>query len=281
MKCTDLWYIIIVLWDSSEQAAILSSETPEPRRKGQRNEMRMIARAAEVLRALADGKGSLSLGQIAKASGLPRSSVQRLVGALEAEGFVTTQAGQVGVRLGRELVRLGSAVHANLRSLIRPHLQELHAATKDTVDLSLVMDGTPIVVDQITSTAALRVVSFVGRPLPLHATASGKAHLMAMSKGEAEQLLVEPLHAFTARTMTSVPKLLKLADTLAEAGFGYDHDEFDDGVSALALPIQTAGSDNYAIAVSMPSKRFADRLPMLREALRRAQHGIERALGVM
>ncbi|MFO1033273.1 MAG: IclR family transcriptional regulator [Hyphomicrobiales bacterium] len=256
-----------------------SAATAEPK-KGQRNEMRMIARAADVMRALAQGSGNMSLGQIAKATKLPRSTVQRLVGALEAEGFVATQAGQTGVRLGRELVRLGSAVHANLRSIIRPHLQELHARTKDTVDLSLIMDGVPIVVDQITSTASLRVVSFVGRPLPLHATASGKAHLMNMAREEAERLMAEPLRAFTSHTVTSAQQILKLAGTLPEGAFGYDREEFDEGVCAIALPIQTHGSDNYAIALSMPSKRFSDRLPVLREALRLAQRRIELALGV-
>jgi IclR family transcriptional regulator, acetate operon repressor len=251
-----------------------------PAKKGQRNEMRMIARAAAVLRALADGSGNMSLGQIAKAADLPRSSVQRIVGALEAEGFVSTQAGQNGVRLGRELVRLGSAVQSNLRTLIRPHLQELHARTKDTVDLTLLMDGIPIVVDQISSTASLRVVSFVGRPLPLHATASGKCHMMNMSPSEAESLLQEPLKAFTSHTITARPALLKFADTLANADFAYDREEYDDGICAIALPIQTFSSDNYALAISMPSKRFTERLPELRAALRLAQRSIETALGI-
>lgn len=248
--------------------------------KGRRNEMRMISRAAEVLRALADRPGNMSLGQISKATGLPRSTVQRLVGALEAEGFVSTQAGERGVCLGRELVRLGAAVQADLRALFRPFLQELHARTKDTVDLTLLMDGVPIVVDQISSTNALRVVSFVGRPLPLHATASGKAHLAALPRNRAAEYLQAPLRAFTSHTITSASQLLKLADTLAEDEYGYDREEFDDGVCALALPIQTLGTDNYAIALSMPSMRFSERLPLLREALRQAQRGIERALGV-
>lgn len=265
-----------------EGVATLSSHEEEvpAARKGQRNEMRTIARAVSVLRALADGTGNLSLGQLAKATGLPRSSIQRVVGAMEAEGLVTTQAGQTGVRLGRELVRLGSAVQANTRALIRPHLQELHNTTKDTVDLTLLMDGIPIVVDQISSTAALRVVSFVGRPLPLHATASGKCHVMNMARPQAQSLLRAPLHAFTPNTQISVDKLLKLADTAAEREFGYDREEFDDGVCAIALPIQTSGTDNYAVAISMPSKRFATRLPQLREALRTAQLGIEAALGI-
>lgn len=255
-------------------------KAPAPARKGPRNEMRMISRAAEVLRALAGNSGNMSLGQIAKATGLPRSTVQRLVGALAAEGFVASQAGEAGVSLGGELVRLGAAVQSDLRTLFRPFLQDLHARTKDTVDLTLLMDNVPVVVDQISSTNALRVVSFIGRPLPLHATASGKAHLMAMPRDQAAACLKMPLHAFTSHTMTALPQLLKLADTLSEDEFGYDREEFDIGVSALALPVQTRGSGNYAIAVSMPSLRFADRLPLLREALRQAQRGIERTLGV-
>lgn len=260
------------------EAAILSID-PVMAKKGQRNEMRTIARAVSVLRALADGSGNLSLGQIAKITNLPRSSVQRIVGAMEAEGLVTTQAGQMGVRLGRELVRFGSAVQSNLRSFIRPHLQELHSRTKDTVDLTLLMDGIPIVVDQISSTASLRVVSFVGRPLPLHATASGKCHLMNMTRAEALTLLQGPLKAFTSHTITSVSQLAKFAESIADSEFGYDREEYDDGVSAIALPIQTFGTDNYAVAVSMPSKRFAERLPQLRESLRMAQRGIEDAIG--
>jgi IclR family transcriptional regulator, acetate operon repressor len=254
---------------------------PKPARKGQRNEMRMITRAASVLRALAASSGSLSLGQIAKASGLPRSSVQRIVGALETERFVTTQAGQTGVRLGREIIRIGSAVQANLRGLIRPHLQELHNQTKDTVDLTLLMDDTPIVVDQISSTASLRVVSFVGRPLPLHATASGLCHLSNMAESDMAAYLREPLHAFTPHTTTSPAALAKRINAIVKGDFGYDKDEYEEGICAIALPIPTIGSENYAVAISMPSKRFTERLPQLREALRMAQRSIETALGTI
>lgn len=247
--------------------------------KGQRNEMRMITRATGILRALADTPTGLSLGQIAKATGLPRSSVQRIVGALEAEGFASTQAGLAGVRLGRELVRLGAAVHANLRTLFRPHLQDLHARTQDTVDLTLMMDGVPVVVDQITSAAALRVVSFVGRPLPLHATASGKAHLMAMTKAEAMNLLNGSLRTYTSNTTTSVADLMRFAELPPTGDFAFDREEFEDGVSAIGLPVHTGTPDNYAVAVSMPSKRLHDRLPLLRDALRQCRRHLELAAG--
>ena len=253
----------------------------EPVRKGQRNEMRMIARAAQVLRVLADQPSGLSLGQIAKAASLPRSTVQRLVGALEAERLVATRTGHQGVRLGSELVRLGAAVHANLRTLFRPALQKLHMTTNDTVDLTLLTDGVPVVIDQITSTAALRAVSFVGRPLPLHCTASGKAHLSALTKEEAEFLLTPPLKVFSPRTQTETSELLKLAGTAHLDEFQLDQEEFDLGISAIALPIATPGFDNYAVAVSMPSNRFEHRLSNLRTALKTCQREMELAAGAI
>ena len=259
----------------------MSREPGDTPRKDQRNEMRMISRAAEVLRALADEPAGLSLGQFARATGLARSTVQRLVGALEAEGFAATRPGLPGVKLGAELVRLGSAVHANLRSLFRPFLQELNHQTRDTVDLTLVMNGLPVVIDQISSTASLRVVSFVGRPLPLHCTASGKAHISAMTRAEAEALLSPPLKSFTPRTLTDPRILLKLAGNAHEGEFHLDQEEFDEGICAIALPVNTAGPDNYAVAVSMPATRFRSRLPQLREALKTCQRDMEAAAGAV
>ena len=157
--------------------------------KGARNEMRMITRAVAVLRALADQPGGLSFGQIAKATGLARATVQRLVGALESERLVSTHAGVVGVRLGVELARLGAAVHAEARRLFRPHLEDLHARVEETIDLTKLVGGEAIMIEQIASPRALRVVSQVGQALPLHCTASGKAHLTQMSLAEAEREL--------------------------------------------------------------------------------------------
>jgi IclR family transcriptional regulator, acetate operon repressor len=221
------------------------STSPAP--KGQRNEMRLIARAAEILRALAASQSHLSLGQLSKATGLPRSSVQRLVGALEVEGFISSEAGQVGVTLGIEILRLGASVQSSLRERFRPHLQALQLNTNDTIDLTLLMDGTPIVVDQISSTSALRVVSFIGRPLPLATTASGRAHMASENR---------------------------IND------FFYDHEDYEEGVCAIAMTLRTLKNENYAVAISMPAKRFKERLPFLRERLSHCHRNLRHVAGL-
>lgn len=247
--------------------------------KGQRNEMRMISRAAEILRALADRPEGLSLGQIAKATGVARSSVQRIVGALEAEGFASTSAGRPGVRLGVELARLGAAVYKDVHGLFRPHLEALHARVHATLDLTLLLDGGAVVIEQIASPAALRVVSHVGRPLPIHCSASGKAHLMKASREQAASLLVSPLKRFTPNTPTLVKDLMAFADTADTDQFAFDREEYAEGVCAIALPIRGIAGGNYALALSMPTQQFVNRVPLLSRELRRCQAAIERAAG--
>lgn len=68
--------------------------------------------------------------------------------------------------------------------------------------------------------------------------------------------------------------------TVSDGDFAYDHEEYEEGVCAIALPVQTLSLDNYALALSMPSRRFQDRLPLLREALAQAKRAIEAAAGV-
>ena len=71
--------------------------------QGSGNNVRVITRAAQILRVLKSDDRGLSLGEIAERIGLPRSTVQRLVNALIAEGFVVASASGSGLRLGLEI----------------------------------------------------------------------------------------------------------------------------------------------------------------------------------
>ncbi|MDX5494183.1 MAG: helix-turn-helix domain-containing protein, partial [Alphaproteobacteria bacterium] len=77
--------------------------------KDQQGGIQVIARAAAILRALARRPGGMSLGDIAAAVSLPRSTVQRIADALAAEGLVLTASSARGVRLGPALLSLAAA----------------------------------------------------------------------------------------------------------------------------------------------------------------------------
>ena len=77
--------------------------------------VQVIARAANVLRALEGRPDGLSLGQIAKEVGLARSTVQRIVAALAQEDFVVEAQPGRGVRIGPGLARIASSLEFECR----------------------------------------------------------------------------------------------------------------------------------------------------------------------
>ena len=255
----------------SEKAAEVAPAKPVP------NEMRLIGRAAAILRTLSDHPSGMSLGQIAKETGLARATVQRVVGALRAEKLIVHGGLDAGIRLGPEMARIAASVHRNITTLCRPIMERMNAVVKDTVDLTMLQENSAVVIDQVLAARALRVVSHIGTALPLHCTASGKAHLSQLDEQQASLALSSPLRRYTRNTITSVKEITRL---VATEEFFVDDEEFADGVCAIALPIRGLANGNYAIAVSLPKQHFETQRDNIRKALRRCRNDIERIAGV-
>src|SRR5215469_13959490 len=102
--------------------------------------VQVIARAAEILRALKGHPEGLSLSHIAREVGLARSTVHRIVNALAAEDFVTAASPHGRIRLGLGLTPLAAWVNSELRDLFHPYMERLSREVDETVDLA-VLDG--------------------------------------------------------------------------------------------------------------------------------------------
>ncbi len=224
----------------------------------EKGEMRLIARAAAILRALADRPTGASLGELAKATGLARSTVQRVVDALAVERLVSAAANASGIKLGVEIARLAAFVQSGPREQFRPYMDELMSRVQETVDLTILDDsGAVVVIDQLASTYSLRVVSHVGQRLPLIGSASGKAHLAQLDPGERRALVAPAVSRLTARTRTDVADILDDIESSAQRGYFLDEEEYSEGVCAVAISAPLPGAGNFAIAIPMPASRFA------------------------
>jgi DNA-binding IclR family transcriptional regulator len=221
-----------------------------------RSDGQTISRAVAILRVLADRPGA-SFGQISAQTGLPRSTVQRLVGVLNAEGLVTKAFGQHGTYLGMELARLGARVRLDARALIRPFMEELHATIGDNIDLTTLEDGRVFVIEQIASNESIRVISYVGLQHPAHCTANGKAHLAMLPPDQARALIGPAPRRYTAQTITDPEAVLAAVARMQGAGLFTDDEEYDEGASAIAVPLPKFGGKDLAISVAMPTSRMA------------------------
>jgi DNA-binding IclR family transcriptional regulator len=238
--------------------------TPDSRRNG----IQVVARVGELLRALERSPAGLTLSELAGDLGMPKSTVHRLISALEAEEFVTpARLGRV--RLGRGIARLGAATRGGLREQLRPFLIRLQQEVDETVDLS-VLDGHTIrFIDQVAAPHRLRAVSAVGAAFPLHCTANGKALLAAMPEEQVRALLPTRLPALTEHTITNRKDLWQELDQIRAAGVAEDREEHSLGICAVGAAIWDPYGPVAAMSIPVPALRFAGNEVRLSEAITR------------
>jgi DNA-binding IclR family transcriptional regulator len=223
-----------------------------------RSGVQVIARAAQVLRALENEPQGLSLGEIASRVSLARSTVHRLVSALAEEQFVSSVGPQGRVRLGPGLLSLGAASRRELRDEMLPFVRMLHAELDETVDLC-VLDGEHArvrVIDHLPSSQPLRTVVDTGMTMPMHTNAAGKAFLAEMSREAVEAMLPARLEALTPKTIRTRTALLSDLQNAARLGYAVADEEHSDGVSAIASLVFDQHGPVASLGVIMPSSRF-------------------------
>jgi IclR family acetate operon transcriptional repressor len=236
--------------------------------------VQVIARAAAILRAL--GSDGMSLGALARATGLPRSTVQRIVDALAAESLV--EIGSGGVRPGWGLQELAQRTQSDVAVLARPALEGLFDATHETIDIAIGQGCEIAFLDRIISDREVRVVPITDRPRPLHAMANGKAILSCLSDAQVGALIGPKALRLTAATKIDLEALLAELGEVRRSGFAYDREEHAAGVCAIGAPIMVPGLRPHAVSIAVPVQRFEAGLAGFRQALLACRAQIEAAL---
>lgn len=246
---------------SAGDEAILSRPSGEKSPGGRTagNRIQVISRAARILRSLRDEPGGLSLGQIADRVGLPRSTVQRIVGALVNEHLLMHASPSGRVRLGSEIATLAAGSKIDMVELAHPHLKALSESTGETVDLAMLRGDHLVFVDQVVGTHRLRAVSAVGEVFPLHSTANGKACLALFDEAEVRRRFGAALARACRASGRPMKHLLAEIDAIRRTGIAVDEEEHSAGISAVGTAFLDPLGVAYAISVPMPTSRFAGR----------------------
>jgi DNA-binding IclR family transcriptional regulator len=222
----------------------------------------------------------MSLGQLAGRVGLPKSTVQRIIAALDFENFVVSVFPDKRLRLGPGLVRISHSIRFPIAETARPYLRELSEKTGETVDLAVLDGDKAVFLEQIPGTHRLRAVSAIGVSFPLHCTANGKAMLAALDDASLGRMRKRMrLSAFTENSIRSWEKLEGELLRIREAGIAYDREEHSVGISAIGTAIIGFEGEIAAITIPTPTVRFANNEPELAKALTLCRDAIERILG--
>jgi DNA-binding IclR family transcriptional regulator len=240
--------------------------------------VQVIARVGQILRMLSQAPQGRSLAEIAGEVGLPRSTVHRLVKALEREHFVVPASSSAGFRLGPGLLELASATREWLVAGAHADLVSLSDRVEETVDLAVLTGRWVTFIDQVAPPQRLQAVSAVGLSFALHSTANGKAILAELEDSAISALLPPRLERFTPNTITSRATLLEELQTVRETRLAWDREENDLGICAVGTVVPNPFGILTAVSIPVPVSRFTGHERQLGDALLAARQKIEATL---
>jgi IclR family acetate operon transcriptional repressor len=224
-------------------------------------EVQSLDRAMGLLEILAAGEGS-PLSEVARRAELPASTVHRLLTTLQRRRLVSHDPATGLWTVGVGLFRVGSA-YLRIRKLpeiARPVIRQLLDDVGETVNLSM-LDGREIVcVAQAESHAPVRAFFRLGRRLPVHASAAGKAILAVAPAGMRDELLEGlAIERFTPNTHRNRKSLLADVAEAGRRGWAFDDEEHTIGMQCVSAAILNELAEPAgAVSISAPSVRMGE-----------------------
>jgi len=225
----------------------------------------VLARAMRVLQCFTDDEPALSAAEIAARTGLPSSTLHRLLATLTEYGLLT-RARRHRYTIGARLWELGelSPLSLHLRETALPHMLRLYEATGENVHLA-VLDGEPesataLYVGRITGTGSIPTLSRMGGRHPLHTTGVGKALLATRDEAWLQRFFSVPLERETTLSITSEAELRADIERARARGYATTREEMTLGNVSVAAPLaRTEGLPPAAIGIVVHIERADER----------------------
>lgn len=218
-----------------------------------------FVKGLRLVEALALSERSRGVSDLAAELVLTKSNVHRLLGTLQALGYVRQVPQDSSYELTMKIWELGSHVvrRMDLVKLARPAMGLLAGQTGETVHLSVLEDRDVIYLDKIESAHHIRAHTSVGARAPAYTVATGKAILAHMPDDYLERFRGH-LESFTDTTRTTIESLREDVALARSQGYAVvPHGEWREGIAACACAILgRSGEPAGAIGISGPDSRI-------------------------
>jgi DNA-binding IclR family transcriptional regulator len=236
--------------------------------------MSSVDKAIEILLLLSRESEPMGVREVARRLRMSPPTVHRLLATLVSYDLVQQAEGGSDYRLGLACLDLGRAALGGTEVVqaAPPIAERLRDETKETVTVQISVAGDQVCVFEAEGLHELRRRVGVGRRLPLHAGASGRAILAFLPPADIERYLKGPLRKLAPETVTDPARLREALEETRARGYTTSHQETVVGVAGASVPIFGAdGRVAGSISVSGPEARLASELestvvPLLIEA---------------
>jgi DNA-binding IclR family transcriptional regulator len=212
-----------------------------------------IGKAARLLRALARAeRGEAGVTELALASGLPKSTVHRVLSELILEDMVARMGSRY--QLGASWHALQMTRHASdwggLLDAARVPLAQAFEASGATVHLAVLESSEVLYLEKLTGRGGTGVPTRVGSRLPASCTALGKALLAHSEIPIVRSVLSKTLPRCSARSIVLPRVLLEQLAEVRKQGVAYDFEELQPGLFCVAVPVIQQGRPVAAVSLT-------------------------------
>jgi DNA-binding IclR family transcriptional regulator len=220
------------------------------------NGVASVRKALAIIDLIAE-HGPASLAELATKTGLPKSTLFRLLSTISQAGFVErTPGGQYALAV--KLWRVGARAidFATIHPVVAAALRDLVDLTSETAHFSVYEGGYAVQVDKVECSQPIRAPTRIGGRSPGYASATGKA-LLAYQSSDEIQRVAGLAERHTAATILGPERLVEELAHVRRVGFATNRGEWREGVWSVAAPVfdhrsQLVGS----IGVSGPQNRM-------------------------
>ncbi|WP_415762944.1 IclR family transcriptional regulator (plasmid) [Priestia megaterium] len=208
-----------------------------------------VGRALRILDLFDEHTTELKITDISDQMGLHKSTVHSILKTLQQRGYIYQNLENGKYGLGMKLFERGNYVIQSLdiRQLAQKYLMDLSAKTSQTTHL-VILDGKEgTYVDKVEGPMAVILYSRIGKRIPLHCSAVGKALIAFKEKDELEKILSG--YEYTGQTeftITNESEFLQELEKVRSQGYAVDNQENEPGVRCIAAPIRN--HENKVIA---------------------------------
>jgi DNA-binding IclR family transcriptional regulator len=225
-------------------------------------QVRALERALDILDAFSLATPELSLTKLAERTGLPKSTVVRLVAILIDRGYLERIAESESFRIGVRAFEVGCIYiqSTSLEAEARPIMARLAEETGQTANLGILDQGELVHLAVEPPNRPVRYWATPGKREDAHYTGLGKVLLAALSEDRlAAHLAARPLVAVTPRSIVDPAALRAELDRVRANGFAIDDEESNAGVRCVAAPIvDESGATVAAVSISGSTAEFGE-----------------------
>lgn len=224
------------------------------------DQLQTLNRAIAILDCFTPENAELGVREVARRLNLSSSAAGRLLSTMKELGILSQNPETRAYSMGARVLSWAAVYNAtlDLGNRAAPFIAALHEETRETISLYILDGDERVCVQRLERPEGVRIVSRVGRRLPLYAGSAGKAMLAYLPAEQQEAMITSrPLQPLTSKTITDPDQLRRELEKVRERGCAISFGEWIEDAAGVAAPIfGQNGAVAGAISISGPVQRF-------------------------